>query len=182
MTALNLSSPLRPGQLVLVQGTGGMALFSLQVVRMFGARVLAITSSDEKAARLKELGAEPVVNYRNQPDWGKAILDLTDGKGVDKTIVKSAAATRKGGDITIVGVTSGFGGGLPPIDLLSRSLTIAGTAIGPRVNFDALMAAMAQHQVRPVIDETFTFADHRAAYARIASGNHLGKVVIEVSR
>lgn len=189
-TALNLSSPLQPGQLVLVQGTGGVALFSLQVARMFGARVLAITSSDQKAAKLKELGAEAIVNYRDYPDWEKEILDLTNGRGVDKTvdiagektIVKSAAATRKGGDITIVGFTSGFGGGLPPIDILGRSLTVAGTAIGPRNNFDALMVAMAQHQVRPVIDQMFSFADHREAYRRIASGDHVGKVVVEVSR
>ncbi|WP_455429923.1 zinc-binding dehydrogenase [Microvirga aerilata] len=121
-TALNLVSPLQPGQTVLVQGTGGVALFALQVARMFGARVLAITSTDEKAEKLKGLGAESVVNYRTFPDWDREILALTDGRGVDKvvdiagdkTIVKSAAATRKGGDITIVGFVSGFGGGLPP--------------------------------------------------------------------
>jgi NADPH:quinone reductase-like Zn-dependent oxidoreductase len=188
-TALNLSSPLQPGQTVLVQGTGGVALFSLQVARMFGARVLAITSSDEKAEKLKELGAEAVVNYRTFPDWDKEILALTDGKGVDKTIdiagektiVKSAAATRKGGDISLVGFTSGFGGGLPPIDILSRSLHVAGTAIGSRANFEALLKAMATHKVKPVIDRVFPFADHREAYNRLKSGNHIGKVVIEVA-
>jgi NADPH:quinone reductase-like Zn-dependent oxidoreductase len=188
-TALNLSSPLQPGQTVLVQGTGGVALFSLQVARMFGARVLAITSSDEKAEKLKELGAEAVVNYRTFPDWDKEILALTDGKGVDKTIdiagektiVKSAAATRKGGDISLVGFTSGFGGGLPPIDILSRSLHVAGTAIGSRANFEALLKAMATHKIKPVIDRVFPFADHREAYNRLKSGNHIGKVVIEVA-
>ncbi|MBL0408404.1 NAD(P)-dependent alcohol dehydrogenase [Microvirga aerilata] len=188
-TALNLVSPLQPGQTVLVQGTGGVALFALQVARMFGARVLAITSTDEKAEKLKGLGAESVVNYRTFPDWDREILALTDGRGVDKvvdiagdkTIVKSAAATRKGGDITIVGFVSGFGGGLPPIDILSRSLTIAGTAIGPRENFEALLAAMAMHEVRPVIDQVFPFAEYCEAYRRIASGNHVGKVVIDVA-
>jgi NADPH:quinone reductase-like Zn-dependent oxidoreductase len=188
-TALNLSSPLQPGQTVLVQGTGGVALFSLQVARMFGARVLAITSTDEKAQRLKELGAEAVVNYSAFPDWDREVLALTGGRGVDKTvdiagektIVKSAASTRKGGDITIVGFTSGFGGGLPPIDVLSRSLTVAGTAIGPRANFEALLAAMAMHEVRPVIDQVFPFVEYREAYRRLASGNHVGKVVIDVA-
>ena len=188
-TALNLSSPLQPGQTVLVQGTGGVALFALQVARMFGARVFAITSTDAKAEKLKELGAEAVVNYRTFPDWEKEILGLTNGKGVDKvidiagekTIVKSAAATRKGGDIALVGFTSGFGGGLPPIDILSRSLHVAGTAIGSRENFESLLAAMAQHEVHPVIDEVYPFASYQDAYRRLASGDHVGKVVIDVA-
>lgn len=188
-TGLNLSSPLQPGQTVLVQGTGGVALFSLQVARMFGARVLAITSTDEKAETLKTLGAESVVNYSTFPDWDREILELTNGKGVDKvvdiagekTIVKSAASCRIGGEIALVGFTSGVGGGLPPIDILSRSLRVAGTAIGPRLNFEALLAAMAQHEVKPVIDRVYPFAEYREAYLRLASGSHVGKVVIDVA-
>lgn len=188
-TGLNLSSPLQPGQTVLVQGTGGVALFSLQVARMFGARVLAITSTDEKAETLKALGAESVVNYRTFPDWDREILELTKGTGVDKvidiagekTIVKSAASCRIGGEIAQVGFTSGVGGGLPPIDILARSLRVAGTAIGPRTNFEALLAAMAQHEMKPVIDRVYPFAEYRDAYQRLASGNHVGKVVIDVA-
>lgn len=188
-TGLNQSSPLQAGETVLVQGTGGVALFSLQVAKMFGARVLAITSSDEKAERLKALGASAVVNYRSHPDWEKEILALTDGRGVDKTvdiagektIVKSAAATRNGGDISLVGFTSGFGGGLPPIDILARSLRVAGTSIGPRANFEALLRAMALHEVHPVLDQVFPFADYEAAYHRLKSGEHVGKVVIDVA-
>lgn len=188
-TGLNLSSPLQPGQTVLVQGTGGVALFSLQVARMFGARVLAITSTDENAEKLKALGAESVVNYRTFPDWDREILNLTNGMGVDKvvdiagekTIVKSAASCRIGGEIAVVGFTSGFGGGLAPIDILGRSLRVAGTAIGPRVNFEALLAAMAQHEVKPVIDRVYPFAQYREAYQRLASGSHVGKVVIDVA-
>ena len=188
-TGLNLSSPLQAGETVLVQGTGGVALFSLQIAKMFGAKVLAITSSDEKAERLKALGAAAVVNYRSHPDWDREILALTDGRGVDKTIdiagektiVKSAAATRNGGDISIVGFTSGFGGGLPPIDILARSLRVAGTSIGPRANFEALLRAMALHEVHPVLDQVFPFADYEAAYHRLKSGEHVGKVVIDVA-
>lgn len=188
-TGLNLSSPLQPGQTVLVQGTGGVALFALQVARMFGARVLAITSTDEKAETLKTLGAESVVNYSTFPDWDREILGLTNGKGVDKvidiagekTIVKSAASCRIGGEIAQVGFTSGVGGGLPPIDILARSLRVAGTAIGPRINFEALLAAMAQHEMKPVIDKVYPFAQYRDAYHRLASGSHVGKVVIDVA-
>lgn len=138
-TALHVATPLRPGQTVLIQGTGGVALFGLQIARMFGARVLAITSTDEKAETLKAMGADAVVNYRSFPDWDRQILELTDGKGVDKvveiagdaTIVKSLASTRIGGEIGLVGFVSGFGGGLPPIDILTRLVTIAGIGIGP---------------------------------------------------
>lgn len=106
---------------MLIQGTGGVAFSALQVARMLGARVLAITSSDEKASILRELGAKAIVNFRKVPDWDRGILDLTDDMGVDiageKTIVKSAALTCKGWDITIAGFTSGFGGSGPPIDI-----------------------------------------------------------------
>lgn len=189
-TGLQNLRPLAPGQTVLIQGTGGVSLFALQIARMFGARVLAITSSDEKAAKLKELGAEAVVNYTTQPDWDREILRLTNGKGVDKvveiagekTIVKSAASTRNGGEVIIVGFASGFGGGLPPIDILSRSLRVFGSTIGPRVDFEALLQAMEFHQIRPVIDEVYSFADYEKAYQRLDSGKHVGNVVIEVSK
>jgi NADPH:quinone reductase-like Zn-dependent oxidoreductase len=187
--ALHVASPLRPGQTVLIQGTGGVALFGLQIARMFGARVLAITSSDEKAEKLRAMGAESVVNYRTTPDWDRRVLELTNGKGVDKvvdiagesTIVRSVASTRIGGEIGLVGFVSGFGGGLPPINILVRSVTIAGIGIGPRTSFEALLAGMAASEVRPVIDSVYPFSQHRAAYERLASGNQVGKVVIDVS-
>ncbi len=189
-TALNLSSPLQAGDTVLVQGTGGVALFSLQIAKMFGAKVLAITSSDAKAERLQALGAAAVVNYRSYPDWDKQILALTDGQGVDKTIdiagektiVQSAAATRNGGSISLVGFTSGFGGGLPPINILAKSLHVAGTSIGSRAHFEALLRAMALHEVHPVLDQVFPFAEYEAAYQHLKSGDHIGKVVIDFAQ
>ncbi|MEU1984475.1 NAD(P)-dependent alcohol dehydrogenase [Nocardia sp. NPDC019395] len=189
-SALHVATPLRPGQTVLIQGTGGVALFGLQIARLFGARVLAITSTDEKAEKLVKLGAESVVNYRARPDWDREILDLTGGKGVDKvvdiageaTIVKSAASAKIGGEIGLVGFASGFGGGLPPIDILSRTLTIAGIGVGPRTNFEALLATMAAGETKPVIDQVFPFTEYREAYRRIDSGNHVGKVVVDITR
>lgn len=188
-TALNMHSPLQPGQTVLVQGTGGVSLFALQIAKMFGARVLAITSSDEKAATLKELGAEAVVNYSTQPDWDREILALTNGEGVDKlidiagekTIVKSAAATRIGGGIAVVGFASGFGGGLPPLDILKRGLRIGGSAMGSRMDFDAMLKAMDVHKLKPVIDRVYPFADFQEAYRRIEGGKHVGKIIIDLA-
>lgn len=189
-TSLNLLSPLQPGQTVLVQGTGGVALFALQVAKMFGARVLAITSSDDKASTLKELGAEAVVNYTAHPDWDREIIALTGGQGVDKvmdiagekTIVKSAAAARRrGGEVIVVGFASGFGGGLPPIDILTGGLRVTGTHMGPRSDFEAMLKAMALHQVHPVIDRVYPLTEVREAYARVESGKQVGKVVIDIS-
>jgi NADPH:quinone reductase-like Zn-dependent oxidoreductase len=188
-SSLNLATPLQPGQTVLIQGTGGVALFSLQIARMFGARVLAITSSDEKAEKLKELGAESVVNYTAFPDWDREILALTGGQGVDKvidiagekTIVKSAASAKIRGEIALVGAVSGLGGGLPPVDMLFRSLIVGTSTIGPRTNFEALINAMAMHKLKPVIDRVYPFAEYREAYRRIQSGKHIGKVIIDVA-
>ncbi|KAE8360781.1 hypothetical protein BDV27DRAFT_148393 [Aspergillus caelatus] len=188
-TALNKIEPLQPGQTVLIQGTGGVSLFALQFAKIFGARVLAITSSDEKAAQLKDLGADAVVNYRTCPDWDREILALTNRKGVDrvmeiageKTIVKSAASARIGGIISVIGFASGFGGGLPPLEILSRSLTVTGSAIGPRLDFEAMLAAMARHEVRPIIDRVYPFSEYGEAYQRLESGQQVGKVVIQVT-
>ncbi|PKS08164.1 hypothetical protein jhhlp_005440 [Lomentospora prolificans] len=189
-TSLNFITPLLPGQSVLIQGTGGVSMFALQIAKVFGARVLAITSSDEKAEKLKEMGAEAVVNYSTHPDWDREILALTDGRGVDKvldiagekTIVKSAASTKITGEIALIGFASGIGGGLGAIDILSRSLTIRGSTIGPRTDFEALLKVMEIHQLRPVIDRIYPFADYLEAYKRIESGKHVGKVVIDLTK
>jgi NADPH:quinone reductase-like Zn-dependent oxidoreductase len=187
-TALRRSSPLAPGQTVLVQGAGGVSLFALQFARMAGARVFAIAPSDEVAEKLAHFGAEAVVNYVRQPDWDREVLRLTDGVGVDrvievageKTIVKSVASTRIGGEVALVGFASGLGGGLPPSDILFRSVTVAGTSMGPRLNFSAMLSAMSTHRMKPVLDSVYPFARFRDAYARIASGSVVGKVVIEM--
>ncbi|KAG2026288.1 hypothetical protein GB937_001796 [Aspergillus fischeri] len=189
-TALNKVEPLQPGQTVLIQGTGGVSLFALQFAKIFGARVLAITSSDTKAVKLKELGADAVVNYSTTPDWDREVLSLTGGKGVDKvldiagekTIVKSAASTKITGTVVLIGFASGFGGGLPPIDILVRSLTVTGSTIGSRVEFEAMLQAMERHQVRPIIDRVYPFAEFHEAYKRLEGGQQIGKVVIEIAK
>jgi NADPH:quinone reductase-like Zn-dependent oxidoreductase len=186
-SALSRSTPLASGQTVLVQGAGGVSLFALQFARLAGARVLAIAPSDEVAEKLTQFGAEAVVNYVRQPDWDREILRLTDGLGVDrvievageKTIVKSVASTRIGGEVALVGFASGLGGGLPPIDILFRSVTVAGTSMGSRLHFATMLAAMSTHRMKPVIDSVYPFAGFRDAYARIAGGSVVGKVVIE---
>jgi NADPH:quinone reductase-like Zn-dependent oxidoreductase len=188
-SALNVAEPLCPGQTVLIQGTGGVALFGLQIARMFGARVFAITSTEQKAQRLRDLGAEQVVNYRETPKWSDAILEFTGGLGVDKvveiggetTINQSAACTRIGGEIGLVGFVTGFGGGLPPLSIMARSLNLKGISVGPRLSFEALLKAMEVTKMRPVIDSVFPFGDFVAAYRHLEGATHVGKIVISMA-
>lgn len=188
-SALTYGDPLGPGQTVLIQGTGGVSLFGLQIARMFGARVLAITSSAEKARKLEALGAAAVINYRETPNWSDEILNLTGGTGVDKvveiggesTIQQAIACTRIGGQLGLVGFVSGFGGGIPPLDIMKRSVNLRGISIGPRLSFEALLTAMGEHNVRPVIDKVFPFAEYKAAYRHLKSATHVGKVVIKIA-
>ena len=187
-SALTFGVPLNAGHTVLIQGTGGVALFGLQIARMFGARVLAITSSEHKVRKLMELGAAAVVNYRETPDWGAAILKLTGGRGVDKvveiggegTIQQSVNCTRYGGEIAVVGFVTGVAGGLPPMEILKKSITIKGISIGPRQSFEAMIAAMAATQLRPVLDRVFPFRNYKDAYRHLESANHIGKIVIRI--
>jgi len=187
-SALHVGEPLHAGHTVLIQGTGGVSLFGLQIARMFGARVLAITSSEAKVRRLEELGAAAVVNYRETPDWGAAILKLTGGRGVDKvveiggegTIQQSINCTRFGGEIGLVGFVTGVAGGLPPMEILKKSITIKGISIGPRQTFETMLAAMAATQVRPVIDRVFPFRQYKDAYRHLESAGHVGKIVIRI--
>ena len=187
-SALTFGKPLAPGQTVLVQGTGGVALFALQFARLFGARVLAITSSAAKAERLKVLGADAVVNYSETPQWSQEILDLTGGLGVDKiveiggetTLHQSAACATVGGEIGVVGYVTGFGGGVGSLAIMLRSLLIKGISMGPRTHFEALLSAMATAEVHPVIDSVYPFADFRDAYRHLESAKHVGKVVIDI--
>ncbi|KAI2782205.1 hypothetical protein F4815DRAFT_55020 [Daldinia loculata] len=105
------------------------------------------------------------------------VLDIAG----EKTIVKSAASTRIGGVISLIGFASGFGGGLPPIDILRRSLTVMGSTISSRTNFEDMLRAMAAHHVRPIIDRVYPFAEYNKAYERLKSGNHIGKDVIDLA-
>jgi NADPH:quinone reductase-like Zn-dependent oxidoreductase len=188
-SALHVTAPLLPGQTVLIQGSGGVSLFGLQIARMFGARAFALTSSQEKADRLLALGAEAVVNYRETPDWENSILELTDGKGVHKvieiggaqTINHSIACTRLGGEIGLVGYVTGMGGGIPPIAIQMRSVTIKAISIGPRLSFEALLEAMRATGTRPVVDSVFGFSRFREALGHLESGHHFGKVVLDMT-
>lgn len=179
---------LRPGQTVLVQGSGGVAVFALQLAVAGGARVVALSGSDAKLRRLGDLGADVLLNYRTVPDWGRAVADLTGG-GVDTvvevggrgTLRQSLRAVRTGGFVAVIGVLDageGPGGGLDPVPMLRKALRLSGVYVGSRDMFEALNRALAQQALRPVLDRAFPFSAAPAAYRHLASGQHVGKVVL----
>jgi NADPH:quinone reductase-like Zn-dependent oxidoreductase len=177
---------LKAGDTVLTLGTGGVSIFALQFARMHGARVIATSSSDEKLARVRELGADGTINYRNTPDWDKEVFRLTDGTGVDHvvevggagTLAKSVNAARIGGRICVIGVLSS-GSGLDPIKVLMKSLCLQGILVGSRRMFEDMNRAVIANRLRPVIDKAFTLEQTREALEYLESGSHFGKIVVK---
>ena len=176
------------GSRVLVQGTGGVSIFALQFARLFGAEVIVTSSSDDKLARAKALGATHLINYKTTPDWDKAVLDLTGGQGVDQvvevggagTFVRSLNATRLNGSISLIGVLAGAAD-VNPMLILAKRANVQGISVGSRQMFEAMNRAIAANGVKPVVDRVFPFADARAAYRHLHAAAHFGKVVISLA-
>jgi NADPH:quinone reductase-like Zn-dependent oxidoreductase len=179
---------LRSGESVLLQGTGGVSIFALQLAVHAGARVIITSSSDEKLARARELGAAAGINYRQVPEWGARARELAGGEGVDHvlevggagTLAQSLQAVRVGGRIALIGVLSGAAAEVQLTSILMRLVRVEGMLVGSRASFEALNRAVALHGLRPVIDRTFSLAEVRAAFEHMASGSHFGKIVIRL--
>jgi NADPH:quinone reductase-like Zn-dependent oxidoreductase len=177
---------LRAGQTVLALGTGGVSVFALQIARMCGAEVIITSSSDEKLARARALGAHHTINYRTTPDWEREVMTLTQGRGVDHvvevggvgTLAKSMAAVAPGGKIALIGVLTGRVGDASPYMLMPRWSSITGIFVGSRDMFEDFNRAVAINQMQPVIDRVFTFDEAIDAYRYMERGEHFGKVVI----
>jgi NADPH:quinone reductase-like Zn-dependent oxidoreductase len=191
LTAWNgliVAGRVRPGDIVLVQGTGGVSVFALQFAKAAGATVVATSSSDEKLERMKALGADHLINYRQVPDWGKTAKALTDGRGVDHvievggpgTLAQSIRACRMGGHIALIGVLTGFSGEVPTAALFSAQLRVTGITVGSRASQLDMMRAIAANRIRPVIDSTFPLEDIAAAFRHQESQKHFGKICLSV--
>lgn len=187
--ALTEPRPVRPGETVLLLGTGGVSVFAQQFCNIMGAKTIATSSSDAKLERMRALGAAETINYRTTPEWDARVVDLTDGIGVDRvvevggpgTLQRSINAVRVGGNIALIGVLTGVDGTVGPTGLMRKSITLRGIYVGSRQMFMDMNRAIAAHQIKPMIDEQFAFADARNAYHRMRSGQHFGKLVIDVS-
>jgi len=184
--ALTAPQPVRPGETVLLLGTGGVSVFAQQFANLFGARTIATSSSDHKLERMRALGAADAINYRSTPDWDEAVLDLTDGVGADRvievggpgTLQKSISVTRVGGNIALIGILTGAGGEIMPTDIMRKSLMVKGVYVGSRVQFEDMARALAKNQLRPVIDEIYDFEEAKAAFHRMHDATHFGKLVV----
>ena len=177
---------LGPGSRVLVQGTGGVALFALQFAKLAGAQVTIISSSDEKIARAKSLGADAAINYTTTPEWAKATREITGGRGFDhivelggeKTLPQSLRCIRPGGTVSMIGVLSGGALAAPLGLVVTRQVRLQGITVGHRDGFESMMRAIDQHKIKPVVDRVLPFEALKDALAYLKSGAHFGKIVI----
>lgn len=178
----------RAGDTVVVQGTGGVSLFALQFAKLLGAQVIATSSSDAKLATVSKLGADQLINYRTQPDWAQAVLDITDGRGaravVDigggATLTDSVRALGFGGMVCVIGVLGGINAEVSIRQLMLKLCAIRGFTVGSRQSFEAMCAAVTQHRLKPVIEHIYPHTELGAALARMAAREHVGKLGIEL--
>jgi len=185
--ALVAQAQIRAGDTVLTLGTGGVSIFALQFAVASGARVITTSSSDEKLARTKSMGAWQGINYKTTPDWEERVRKLT-GEGVDHvvevggagTLMKSLRAVRTGGTISVIGVLTGGGSEVSPVPILMKSVRLQGIYVGSRDMFEAMNRAIVAHGIKPVVDRVFAFEEAREAMHYMESGSHFGKIVIRI--
>lgn len=179
---------MQSGDNVLILGTGGVSIFGLQFATAASARATVTSSSDDKLARAKTLGATTTINYVKTPEWSGAVRAATGGVGVHQvlevggagTLPQSLASLATGGHIALIGGLSGFGGDIPAMALMHTNATASGIYVGSRADFEAMNAFIERHRIRPVIDRVYELDEASAAYQRVEAGQHLGKVVIKL--
>ena len=183
------SNHVKPGDTVLLLGTGGVSVLGLQLARAAGLRTIVTSSSDDKLARARELGAHHTINYQSIPEWHDEVLHLTHGVGANVvlevggkgTVNRSLTSAAMGGTVAIIGGVSGFGGEVNPASLLASAKRLVGIYVGSRTMLEDVMRFVDVGGVKPVIDRVFPFGQAREAYRHMASGAHFGKVLIDVT-
>ncbi|MEE1889141.1 zinc-dependent alcohol dehydrogenase family protein [Pseudomonas carassii] len=184
--ALMSDDHLKPGDSVLVQGTGGVSIFALQFAKLAGATVIATSSSDAKLERLKALGADHLINYKTTPAWGEKVRALTGGRGVDHvievggpaTLEQSMIAARIGGHVSLIGILTGVAGQLPLVQALVRQIRLQGVLVGSRAQQQAMVRAIDANGLRPVVDKHFELEQMVEAFKYQESNRHFGKICL----
>ncbi|QOR37697.1 NAD(P)-dependent alcohol dehydrogenase [Billgrantia diversa] len=184
--ALVVDGNLKAGDTILTLGTGGVSIFALQFAKAMGAQVIATSSSDEKIERLKQLCADHTINYKAEPEWGKRVKALTDGKGVDHvievggpgTLPQSIDAVRIGGHISLIGVLTGRGGEVPTAKLMAKQARLQGLIVGNRIHQQEMVRGIEASGVRPIIDSTFGLEEIADAFRHEEAGRHFGKICL----
>ncbi|EYF08724.1 Alcohol dehydrogenase [Chondromyces apiculatus DSM 436] len=185
--ALVVEGRIKPGETVLVQGTGGVSIFALQFAKAAGCKVIATSSSAAKLERLKSLGADQVINYKDVPAWGDAARHLAGGQGVDHiveiggagTLSQSIAAARIGGHISLIGVLAGYQGDVSTATLMMKQIRLIGIGVGTREQQQDMIRAIDAAGIKPVIDRSFPLEELAAAFRYQESGAHFGKICVE---
>lgn len=186
--ALMVNGALKPGETVLIQGTGGVSVFALQFAKIAGATVIATSSSDEKLARLETLGADHLINYRKHENWGDLVRHVTGGRGVDHvievggpaTLAQSMVAARIGGHIAVIGILTGMAGTLPLLSMLTRQLRLQGLVVGSRRQQMDMIRAIDATGLRPIIDRHFPLEEIVEAFRYQETGRHFGKICLDI--
>ncbi len=184
--ALFEHTPSVPGDTVLLQGTGGVSIFALQLAKAAGLRIIITSSSDEKLERARSLGARETINYKHHPDWESEVRRLTGGAGVDHvvevggsdTLPHSLKAVRTGGAISVIGALSGAEPNVTPRDILMNSVRVQGIYVGSRLMFERLNRVIELHAIKPVIDRTFAWTEYKEALRHMESQSHFGKICL----
>ena len=185
-SALVTCGNIRPGDRVLVQGCGGVALFAVAFAKLLGAHVTVISSSEERLERVKQLGADAGINYRGTPEWAKATRDITAGRGYDlilelggeKTLPQSLRCIRPGGTVAMIGILSGSAMATSLGLIITRQVRLQGVTVGHRDGFEAMVRAIDQHRLKPVVDRVFPFEELKEAMAYLQTGAQFGKVCL----
>ena len=180
---------IQPGSTVLLLGTGGVSLFALQYAKAAGARVIILSSSNDKLAKVKALGADEGINYREDLEWDKRVWQLTDGRGADlvlesvgaSTFAKSINAAAYNGNIFVIGFVGGSELELPVLPIMQKMLNIVGNNTGSTANLRAAVRAIETCRIQPQVDRVFAFDEIQKAYLYLQSAGHVGKVVIDLS-
>jgi NADPH:quinone reductase-like Zn-dependent oxidoreductase len=184
--AVRRRSCVQSGDRVLIEGTGGVSIFALQFAHALGGQPIVISSSDEKLAKAKALGAAGTINYQKIPAWEEEVVNLTDGRGVDHVIEvvggenlnRSLRAVRVSGTISFIGALAGLSAPIDTVQIAAKNVRIHGIETGSREMFEKMNRFIAAHQLRPVIDKTYAFAEFPDALTYLASGKHFGKVAV----
>ena len=186
--ALMVEARIKPGDTVLVQGSGGVSIFALQFAKAAGCTVIATSSSDEKLQKLKALGVDELINYKSTPEWGDEVLKVTDGSGVDVivevggsgTVPQSIRAIAFGGHISMIGVLTGIGGEVPTAALFQKNAVISGITVGSRQHQRDMIAAIEANGIEPVVSHSFELGQLAEAFRLQESQTHFGKICVTI--
>jgi NADPH:quinone reductase-like Zn-dependent oxidoreductase len=185
--ALVVEGGLKAGDSVLILGTGGVAIFALQIAKMMGATAIITSSSDAKLERAKAMGADHTINYKSEPEWGNAVRKWTGGSGVDHvleiggpgTLPQSIAAVRIGGHISLIGILTGVSGDVPTLAMMAKQIKLQGIIVGSRAHQVDMIRALDANKLRPVVDKTFAREALADAFRHEEKAQHFGKICVE---